>query len=67
MDRVCQHDRLIAVQDAVTKLSTCVAEVTVKADFEDGRGPSKGAESRGLGSRKGATSPSYFLLGPHLF
>lgn len=29
------------VQDAVTKMYRCVAEIKCQADFKDGRGPSK--------------------------
>lgn len=45
------------VQDAVTKLYSCVVEIKMKAEFEDGCGPSKGAGRRGVGSREVGKAP----------
>lgn len=46
MNRFCQHDSVTTVQ-IVTKLYRCVVEITVKAEFKDGCGRSKGAGSMG--------------------
>lgn len=41
-------------QDVVMQLHTCVVVVKMKTNFEDGCDLSKGAESRGVGSREEA-------------
>lgn len=49
------------MQDTVTKLYRCVAEMKMKAELKDGLGPSKGPESRGVEGREGAiASPVCF-------
>ena len=43
-------------QDAVTRLHRCVAELKIKAEFEEWCDPSKGARRRGVGSGEGGHS-----------
>lgn len=40
---VCWHENIATVQDAVIKLNSCVAEIKIMTEFEDGCAPKKGA------------------------
>lgn len=60
--------RLTIVEDVVTKFNRYVVKITMKAEFEDGDGPSKGSGSREVGSRKEAIAPpNLYAPGPHSF
>lgn len=65
-DRYLSVDRFLSncnVTRYGRKTYRCVAEIKMKAHYEDGCGQSKGARSRGIGSRERAISPRLYAPG----
>ena len=62
VDRLFHHDSTTTVQEAVTTLYRCVAEIKMK-EFEDGCGQRKGAGCRGVGGWEGAIAPTLHAHG----
>lgn len=55
------------MQDAVSKLNRFVVEITMKAEFKEGCGLSKGAECRGVGINEDDITLHTFYPDPHSF